>query len=213
MSAPAARSAPMSAVTCPGVRDADRVAEGELGAAEVEQASGDLDDLLDGDVALPRVAEAHGDVAAHGEPFDAGSFDDRREHRDRLLHRTVEVAPGERLRGAGEDRDLGHARGQGPVQAALVRHEDRIADAGLSRQRREELFGVGELRDPARVHEAGGLDRPEPRVGETGDELGLDLHRYDRGLVLQAVTRADLVDGHLGGQPVERNRHQASPSG
>ena len=40
------------------------VAQADLGAAEFGQPQGDAGDLLEGDSALPRVAEAHRDVAA-----------------------------------------------------------------------------------------------------------------------------------------------------
>ncbi len=51
-----------------GGGDADRVAQRQLGAAELEQPDADVDDLVDRDVTLPRVAEAHRDVGAHVHP-------------------------------------------------------------------------------------------------------------------------------------------------
>ncbi len=58
-------SAPSRAGDLAGGADADGVAEADLGAAHLRQRDGDAGDLVDRDVALPRVAEAHRDVAAH----------------------------------------------------------------------------------------------------------------------------------------------------
>ena len=57
-----------------------------------------------------------------------------------------------------------------------------------------QLAGVGELRHPLRVHEAGRLDDGQPGSEQALDELGLRLDRDDAVLVLQAVAGADLVD-------------------
>ena len=48
----------------PGRRDADRVAEGQLVAAELDQPRADLHHLIDRYVALPRIAVTHRDVPA-----------------------------------------------------------------------------------------------------------------------------------------------------
>ena len=66
---------------------------------------------------------------------------------------------------AGEHRDRLGAGRLGAGQAAQVRDEHRVADAGSPRQRREQLVGVRELRDRARRDEARRLDLTEPGVG------------------------------------------------
>ena len=56
-----------------------------------------------------------------------------------------------------EDRDVLGAELEGAVEAALVGHQDRAVAAGLAEERHQ-VGGVGELRHPLRVHEAGRLD-------------------------------------------------------
>lgn len=63
-----------------GGGDADGVAQAQFVAAQVHQGLGDPDHLVDGDGALPWVAEAHGEIAADVHPVLAGPGDDRREH-------------------------------------------------------------------------------------------------------------------------------------
>ena len=74
-----------------------------------------------------------------------------------------------------------------------VRDEDRIADTGRPRQRREQRVGIGELGDPVRTHEAGRLDLAQPGRDERLDEATLVVGGDGRGLVLEAVARTDLV--------------------
>src|SRR5690606_22867756 len=171
-----------------------------------------LDHLGDGGGALPGVAEAHRHVRAHPHPVVEGPPDHRLEHLELALQGAVQVLGGERLGGAGEHRDLRDAPLQRPVQAALVRHQHRVADAGPAFQPVQQLLGVGELGHPLGVDEAGRLDHPVPGVREPVDELRLHLDGHDRRLVLQAVAGADLVDGDLLGQTRHRvrARHHAS---
>ncbi len=89
---------------------------------------------------------------------------------------------------------------EGPVEAALVGHQHGEVDA-VGAQARHQLLGVGQLRHPARVHEAGRLDDRQPGGEEPAYELLLDLDGHQGLLVLQAVARSDLVDRHALGQP------------
>jgi hypothetical protein len=177
-------------------RDADRVAERELVAAEVGQAGADGNDLRNRYVALPRIAVAHRHVPAYGQTRVQRPPYHRLEHRELVVERRVEVLHRERLGGAGEDRDLGDTCLQGAVQAALVRHQYGCPDAGRQIDPGQQFGGVGELGHPLGVDEAGGLDRGQPGRGQPVDELGLDLEVDDRVLVLQPVARPDLVDRH-----------------
>ncbi len=66
---------------------------------------------------------------------------------------------------------------------------------GLGGSRKGAALGViGQLRDPARRHEAGQLDAAQARVGEHPGELQLVVRGDEGRLVLEAVPEADLVD-------------------
>ena len=178
----------------------DGVAERELVAPHVEQALARRDDLLDRDGTFPRVAEAHRQVPAHRDPLADGARHHRFEHGELLVEAAVEVALREGLGGRGEDRDVADLRLQRPVQAALVGNQDGVLRARGLVEAVEELGGVGQLRDPLGVHEAGRFQHDQARVGQPPQELQLDLERNDLLLVLQSVPRADLPDRHLSGQ-------------
>ena len=154
--------------------DPDRVAERELGGAEVEEPLADGHHLVDRDVALPRVAEAHRDVRPDVQPRLAGPVDGRLEHRELLVEAAVEVALRERLGGTAEDRDVPHPRSRARSRPALVGHEHRhrhgppsTGPAALG-DRVDQVGGVGELRHPLRVHEAGRLDDRQPGLDAAG---------------------------------------------
>ena len=185
-----------------GRADADGVADAQLAGPEVEEPPADRDDLLDRHRALPRVAEAHRDVRPHVDARVPRPADGRLEHRELAVEGVVEVLGREGLGGAAEDRDVPAAELQGPVEAAFVGHEHREVAAAVAEERHQ-LGRVGQLRDPLRVHERRRLDDRQPGVEQPGDELRLDLGRDQRGLVLEAVAGADLVDRDALGQPVE----------
>ena len=69
----------------------------------------------------------------------------------------------------------------------------------------QHLFGVGKLWHQLRMHEARGLNDGVACVDESLDELGLDAAGRTMRLVLQAVSRPDLVDrdARRQGQSVE----------
>src|SRR5699024_10013130 len=103
---------------------------------------------------------------------------------------------------AAEDRDRPDAGLQRAVQAALVRHEDGTTGTGTHLPEvGEQLTGVGELRHPPRGDEGRRLDGLQARGDETTDELRLDRRGHGGLLVLQTVTRPDLVDRHPGRHP------------
>ena len=189
-----ARRAPQQRVHLAGRADADGVAEADLGAAHGRQPLGDVGDLRERHVALPRVAEAHRDVPAHGRPALAGALDDGREHLQRLRDAPVEVALRERLGRAAEHRDLADAGGQRPVQAAQVGHEHRARAAG-GRPSRASSSSRRRAGGPSR---GGRSWSPRPCAGRRATRRRMSSAFTSTGttagLVLQAVARADLVD-------------------
>ena len=189
--APRSSSSSQQVAHLAGRADADRVAERDLACSPSRAAAPRRRRPAPSrHVALPRVAEAHGHVAADGQPLGAGARHDRaRTCRATPATRAVEVALREGLGGAGEHGDLAdarrRARGRGPGRSGRAPGGGRAASPSSAQQ----LLGVGELRHPPRRDEAGQLDGAQPGVEQPPDELRLDLDRDDRRLVLQAVAR------------------------
>src|SRR5690606_21859919 len=120
-----------------------------------------------------------------------------------VLEGAVEVALGEGLGGAGVDRDVPAAELDRPVEPALGGNEHREVAGAITQplvgdEGGEQVGGAGQLRHPLRVDEAGRLDDRQPGGDQALHERRLGRGRHDRGLVLQAVARADLPDRHLG---------------
>ena len=175
-------------------RGADRVAEADLVAAEVEQPGGDGRGRRGGRP-RPRTGSRTRPTRSRGRACPGcGVRHDARRVGQRLVRGPVDVRPVERVGRADDDRDLVGARGDGALEAARRRHEDRVADARRAGDRREHLVRVGELRYGARVDERGRLDHAQARRAEQVDEADLDLGRDLGGLVLEPVARADLDD-------------------
>ena len=193
--------------------DADRVAERELVAPEVHQPPAHVDGLLHRHRALPGVPEAHRHVGPHPQPLGPRPLDDGAEHLDRLGDGAVEVLAGEGLGRAAEDRHRTDPGRERAVEAALVGHQHRtLPPKPLLAEQAEQLLGVGELGDPARVDERRGLEDARPGSGKPTDELGLDRGGHDGRLVLQAVARPDLVEvtdreGRIGLDLRQRESH------
>ncbi|GAB3909799.1 hypothetical protein GCM10029964_112120 [Kibdelosporangium lantanae] len=105
-----------------------------------------------------------------------------------------------------------YARGQRAVQAALVRHENRVRDTVALVEAGEQLGRVGQLGHPLRVDETRRFEHPEAGVGEPVEELQLHADVHDRLLVLQPVARADLPDGDFAREvgPGRHDGRQAS---
>ena len=155
------------------------------------------------DRALVRAAEHRRDVGAHAHAR-------RRRRRDHLLERGQRLGDGlvhvllvVRLRRRQEDRHLLHARVERLLQALAVGHQAGVDHALLALDAARHVAGVGELRDPLRVDEAGDLDVREAGRGERVDHGDLVAGGDRPRLVLQAVARADLVDRHPLGKPIE----------
>src|SRR5262249_35257689 len=67
-------------------------------------------------------------------------------------------------------------------------------DPASARERLQDVLGIGELRNPARADERGGLDAPLTGRGQRPDQPQLPLQRNDAQLVLESVPGTDLVD-------------------
>ena len=133
-------------------------------------------------------------------PLALAAVDHRPEALDALGDRAVDVAPAEGLARGGEDHDLvgplrARRRERG-VEPLHVRHQHRVAHAGLADDAGHDGGVVAHLRHPLRADEAGDLDLAQAGGLQPVHQLDLD-RRVDRLLlVLQAVARADVDQGH-----------------
>src|SRR5450756_1944642 len=175
-------------------RHADRIAEADLVCAEVEEPASDSDGPRRINAAGVWASERGRDVGAPPPPAPRGLLQKRPERAKRGLNRQPDVPFRERVRRCRKDGDRVRARVGRPGEAAGVRHQHWVADAGPSRERRQDLVGVGELGDPVWSHEARRLDLAQAGRHEQLDEAHLGRRRDRRGLVLEAVARSDLVD-------------------
>ena len=132
--------------------------------------AGHVHHLADRDVALPGIAEAHGDVAAHPHAVlrgpsattGANMASDSSTVRLRLRREKVSVA-------AANTAMSRAPAAPGPLQAGQVGDQHRVANVlGLAPSIREKVLGVAELRHPPGRNEAGGLDRPQPGGHQPG---------------------------------------------
>ena len=114
-------------------RGADRVAEADVVAAEVEQAGRGVGGRLRRDRARVRAAERDRHVAAGPHAALAGGGEDGRGIGQGGLAGPAEVRLVERVGGADDDGDLVGAGGDRPLEAARRRDEDRVPDARRAR--------------------------------------------------------------------------------
>ena len=171
------------------------------------------------DAAGVRAAERGRDVAAPPPAELAGPRQHRREGGQRFLDRHPDVGLGERVGRRGEDGERIGAGGLGPGHAALVRDEDRVADAGRGdrgrpsgrRRRRAAGSPLGDTNEVASISR-------RPASASSSMKRALVAVGIDAGLVLEPVARPDLVDpdglGHrmVDGGQAGRVRRAAGPS-
>ena len=116
----------------------------------------------------------------------------------RILDRRALVALVERLGDAEGEAHLVEAGREQPLVAALVECETRANRPRAWTHRCDHVLRSGHLRDPLRIDEARYLDPGHARVHDPADEVRSNLDVEDLRLVLQSVTRADVVDRHAG---------------
>ena len=188
--------------------DADGVGDAAVVDADLLHQLDDVLDLVGADLALVGTAERHRDRGADLDALGLGGVDHRPEALDALGDRAVDVAPAEGLARGGEDHDLVGPlfarRRQGGVEALHVRHQHRIAHPGLAGDAGHDGGVVAHLRHPLRADEAGDLDLLQPGVLEPLHQLDLDARVDGLLLVLQAVARADVDQGHAARQCAHR---------
>ena len=157
----------------PGRPDPDRVAERELRASRARaSAIPGVDDLLDRHGTLPRGrrSTSTGSRARYspqrGRASTTGaniSIDSASEAVPGCAWRRTPVA-------AAEDRHVTHAEGERAVQAAFVRHQDRVADHVAQLHERQQFLGVSQLRHPPRSARSWSPRSPAARRRRAGRE-------------------------------------------
>ncbi len=177
-----------------GHRDPDRVPEAHLVGAQIEEAQGDLDRALGRDRADVGAAEGGRHVRA-APPAELGrAVHDRIERGQRLGDGHADVVRGERVgRGREHGQRIGAGR-LGPLEPARVRNEDGVTDVpdrGRDLSSSSASASWGTARGATKLV---GLDLTQAGRDQQLDEAPLVGRRDGTGLVLEPVTRSDLVD-------------------
>ena len=166
------------------------------GDAALDGPARDIQDVRRIDLALERAAEGDAECDRRAQAVLTCTGDDARRRGERLFDARPLVALVERLRHAECEPHLVEPGRDEPLVAALVEGEAGANHSGRLTRCGDHLFGVRHLWHAARIHEARHLDRRDPRRGQAPHELGARLDVEDVGLVLQAVARSDVVQGH-----------------
>jgi hypothetical protein len=143
-----------------------------------------------------RAPEGHAERYRSPKAGFAPAADDSRGDFERLLHGRTLVALVERLRDAKREADFIQPCLHDAVAPALVEREAGVDDPRDAIQRRDDLLRSRHLGHALRVDETRDLYGSHPTGDEAPDELCSNLGREDVGLVLKAVARPHLVDGH-----------------
>ena len=129
------------------------------------------------------------------------AFDDPSGGLHGFLDGRVLVSPVEGLgRGKGEVH-LVEPGPREPVVALLVEGEAGVDDAGNALDGGDDLLGAGHLGNAGGIDEADSLDPRQPRPRQPVDQLGPNLGRKDRPVVLEPVARAHVADRHAHSTP------------
>ena len=195
--------------------DADRVAEADLVDAEVEQAQGDVDgcaparrDRCTGSRTRSRRSRA---ATSRARAARARTGANAASDSSTVIPM---LACGEGVGRGGEDGDGIGAGGLGAGQAALVRDEDRVADAGppgeaapAARRRRRAAGSPS-----ATTKRVASISR-RPASARSSMKRALVAVGIGGRLVLEAVARPDLVDPDALGHGVGGRARWLRPSG
>src|SRR5918996_1091856 len=193
-----------------GNRDADRVGEDAL-VDRRREPLGEVDHVPGVDRALERAAEGDADRDGDADAVRPRALGDALGGGHRLLDGGVLVPPVEGLgRGEGEVHLVQPGGGQ-PVVAPLVERESGVDDAVAALESLDDLLGAGHLRHPLGVHEADRLDAAEASLREPVHELCAHRRLQGLRLVLEAVARPYVADGHAHSTPSSRRSASASP--
>ncbi|CCV15979.1 hypothetical protein MESS4_830199 [Mesorhizobium sp. STM 4661] len=189
-------------------RLADRVGDGDFGAAEIAQPGDDFRGRAGFDRAFIGTVDGAGNIAPHRQGMFGGQRQHRHETGEPLLDGTVGVSLRKRLGGAGEDREFpraGRDRGAGTL---LVGHQGGQHETRTPRRAPHDRIMVGHLRHPSRRDESRRLDAGKAAIGQHADQAQLPAGRDQPLFVLQPVARADLDDRGL---PVPAGRFNGRP--
>ncbi len=175
---------------CPGRRThSDRITQRNLGTAGFGERVRHAHDAFDRHFALVGAAENAGDVATDPHALLTGPRQDRSEPGQRFRNRAVDVFLIERFGGGGENGDFIGAGRARPGIAFFVWDQHRVAHAGTPLETGHDLLGVGQLWNPTRRHETGGLDHLQTAVRQSMDELELGFGRHIPRFVLEPIAR------------------------
>ena len=181
-------------------RHSDRVGEEDRVRGALGDALGEAKHPSLVDPPLERAPERDADDHGGADPVRPRPRDDPVGRCDRLVDRRVLVSPVERLGRAEGEPDLVQPAGGQALVSALVQREPCRDDPVPAFDRRDDVLRARHLRHAAWVDEARDLDGRETRGHESVDEVGPHIGGEHVRLVLEAVPRPDVDDGHARGR-------------
>jgi hypothetical protein len=183
-----------------GRAHADGVGDANVVTADVQQALHDVFHGIERDLALVGAAQRARDGGAHLHAVGLGGLGHGAEAFDGLGDGAVDVALAEGFAGGGKDDHLVGLGGEGTFKAFHIGGEHAVAHARLALDAGHDLGVVGHLRHPLGADVAGDFDLAQARGLQAVHELDLVGGCHGLGFVLQAVTRADIDQGDVGGE-------------
>ena len=172
---------------------ARRVAETHAVRAGITQLRRDRRDPQLGHVALVRAAERGRHDRLHRRLRRVRERRQLPRSHDRILDRPIHVLAVVRLTRAHDDLDLVNSRGERHLGTTNVGYQRAVRDARYTGDACHNVGGAGHRRDRGGRDKRDGFDLPQSRRAQRVDQADTVRDRDD-GLVLQAITRADLTD-------------------
>jgi hypothetical protein len=180
-------------------RLADGLAQEHLIHSPLEEGFGEMRHPVGILLAFERAVGSCGHIAAKAQA--AGRLaQDASDPMHRLVHRGVEIALIERVRGSGQQPDPDDSGFHRSLEASHIGDEAPQLEVIPSLEPGDNCRPIGHLGNRFRAHERHRVEGTQPCVGEILDEIDLGLGRDVDTQRLQPITGRRLCDRHPGGQ-------------
>ncbi|MNS56894.1 hypothetical protein D3C72_897670 [compost metagenome] len=197
---------------------ADGIGQADAVGAGIEQRLHQPQYFIGVDMALQRAAECRADAAFDQRPGAAGIARgaDARHVGNDFVGRLAQVGQAVRMAGRQRHEHQVRAAGQRILRAAQVRHQHRDEQTRQRARERDQLRGIGQLRQQVRRHERADFQLTQAGRVRAANPRFLAGRGQDGADALQAVAQTDFADHGLAGEGVghgSRGRGEASLGG